>query len=224
MTHPNRSGTALRMVAIILLAATAVITLVSGAGTYCAAFTPEAYESMAALIPFKGLYQGFVVVTVGLGVAGFAAVYGLVRGQAWSYRAALITLGAIVVTAGIHIITSRLVRGKSMPNDLRLYAAALTLLVFVILPRVWKGIFAGPSGGGGSARTAAGLSLCVAGLLAVTAPVWASAGHWLHGENLVLEWLSPLWVGGGLALLAGLGLLAWARPAAAGARSARLTV
>ncbi len=216
MTQTNRSGGAARIVAIVLMAATALVTLVSGAGTYCAAFNPEAYASMAALIPFKWLYQIFVVVTVGLGLAGAGVVYGLIRGRAWSYRAALITLAAIIVAAGIHIGTSRLLRGKSMPNDLRLYAAALTLLAFVIMPRLWKGVFRDAASGRGNARPAAGLSLCVAGLLAVTAPAWASAGHWLHGENLVLEWLGPLLAGGGLCLVIGLGLLAWARPAAAG--------
>ena len=213
MIPADRSSRAARIVAIVLMAATALVTLVSGAGTYCAAFNPEAYDSMAALVPFKWLYQIFVVVTVGLGLAGAVVVYGLIRGRTWSYRAALITLVTISVAAGVHILTSRLLRGKSMPNDLRLYVAALTLLVFVVLPRLWKGIFTGAdAGGNGGPRTAAGLSLCVAGLLAVTAPAWASAGHWLHGQNRVLEWLGPLLVGGSALLLAGLGRLAWTRP------------
>jgi hypothetical protein len=47
-----------------------------------------------------------------------ASLVGLARGRAWSYRGALITLGAIAVLAIAPIAVSRALRGKSMPSEL----------------------------------------------------------------------------------------------------------
>lgn len=202
---------AIRIVATVLMALTAFVTLASGIGTFCAAFFPEKYgEMMAALIPYKWLYQSLVVVTVGAGLAGLWVTYGLARGRRWSYGGALITLLAIIGFALVQITASRLLRGKSMPNDLRLYAALFTLLIFLLLriPGVWKRAgFDNGADSPGPRATAAGLSLFVCGLAAIGTPVWAGPSHFFEGYNLVnVLWL-PLTLAGVVMTLAGICLL-----------------
>ena len=74
-----------RIIAIVLLGLTAVMTLLGGAGTSCAAFSPEEFE-MEELIPYQWLYQVLVVTTVAAGLAGFWVTFAFVRGRKNAYR------------------------------------------------------------------------------------------------------------------------------------------
>jgi hypothetical protein len=74
-----------RIVAIVLVALTAIVNVVGGAGTSCAAFTPDKYDSMKALIPFQWLYQLLVVTVIAAGLAGAGTAYTLARAQKNSY-------------------------------------------------------------------------------------------------------------------------------------------
>ncbi len=127
---------ALRIIAIVLMALTAVITIASGIGTRCAAWgTPEelAEWGMTELLPHQGQYQLFVYLTVLAGIVQAVFFVGLVIGKKWGYIGGLIALIAGIIVAAIHVATSRSLRGSSMPNDVRLYASILTLIVMLAL-------------------------------------------------------------------------------------------
>jgi len=206
----NIWGKVLRIVGIILMALTGLVTVISGIGLYCAAFTPEQYaDTFSAIIPYKWLYQIFFVITVGVGIAALWATYGLIRGRTWSYKATIGSLAAIVIFATIHIITSRALRGKSMPNDLRLYIALFTLIVFLLfrIPRIWN-LINTPSATSGSGRVATGAAAFVCGLITLTTPLWAVSDHMYNGFNLVNVLQVPLYVGGSALVLGGLWLIA----------------
>jgi hypothetical protein len=202
---------AIRIVAIVLMGLTAAVNLLGGAGTYCAAFAPEKYDTMKLLIPLQWLYQVLVFTVVATGLAGVWSTYSLVRTHKNSYATALIILIAGIVLAIVQMAASRSLRGKSMPTDLRLYVGGLALIVFLLLrlPGVWqKSGMGGPADGSGSWTTPAGLASIVAGVAALTTPLWAGASHTWDGYNWVNVLQAPLMWGGTAAVLAGAALLA----------------
>jgi lysylphosphatidylglycerol synthetase-like protein (DUF2156 family) len=171
---------AIRIVAIVLVGLTAVVNLLGGAGTYCAAFTPDKFDSMKALIPLQWLYQLFVVTVVAAGAAGVWTTFTLARVRKNSYRAALIVVAAGLVLAVVQMAASRALRGKSMPTDLRLYVSVITLLALLILrlPGVWqKAGMDSASGGGGSWTAPTGTAAIVMGLAVLTVPTWVGQSH-----------------------------------------------
>ena len=199
-----------RVIAIVLAALTAVVNVVGGAGTYCAAFTPEKYDSMKALIPLQWLYQILVFTVVGVGLAGAWSTYSLARAQKNSYGAALTILIVGVALAVVQMAASRSLRGKSMPTDLRLYVGGLTLIVFLLLrlPGIWQA-----SGMGGSAdrsgawQAPTGVASIVMGLTVLTMPLWVGNSHTFDGFNWVYAWDWQLLLIGGALLLGGAALL-----------------
>jgi hypothetical protein len=66
----NNSSKAIRGTAISLMALKAAFNILGGIGTTCAAFLTEQFESMAAILDYQWLYQGFVIVTIAIGLAG----------------------------------------------------------------------------------------------------------------------------------------------------------
>lgn len=200
----------LRIVAIVLLGLTAVITVLSGIGITCAAFAAEKYgDTLAPLIPYKWLYQIFVVVTLAIGIAAIVGTVGLILRKHWAYSAAIITLVVGIVAGGIHIYTSRTLRGGSMPNDIRVYAAVLTLLVLLVLriPGLWSHLGLGGDKPGSVAKPT-GATLIVMGMATLSTPLWVGTTHILVGYNWVNVLLGPLVVGGIGMVLLGMGLLA----------------
>lgn len=195
MANPSRLW---RSLGIVLLALTAVVTVVSGVGIYCAAFDTLSYPTLSALLPYQWLYQVFMVVTLLAGLWALWATVQLVHGGRDSYQGALGVLGAITVTALAQVIVSQWLRGKSMPNDLRLILAVLTLAFFfwrrgALRPQTEAQV--GP-GAGQTAR----LALIVCGVALSSAPVWTHIGH-VSGDG---NWASAA---DATLLLAGLGLV-----------------
>ncbi|HPS42364.1 MAG TPA: hypothetical protein PK040_07160 [Anaerolineaceae bacterium] len=132
----------LRFFGILLMSLTAAFTVMGGIGTSCAALFPTKWESMAPLAKMQWLYILFVLVTTAIGILMIRAIVRLVRGKADGYKSALITLVLGIVVGIIHILTSRSLRGSSMPVDAVVYMTVLTLVVFLLfrLPPVWKGV------------------------------------------------------------------------------------
>jgi hypothetical protein len=203
---------AVRIVAIVLVTLTADVNLLGGAGTYCAAFTPEKYDSMKALIPLQWLYQVFVFTVIAAGLAGVWTTYSLARAQKNSYAAALIVLIVGVALAIAQMAVSRSLRGKSMPTDLRLYVGGITLVVFLLLrlPGVWQKVgLGGSTGGGGAWQTPTGVASIVMGLAVLTVPSWVGNSHMFDGANWVDAWdwqlvlVAAILLVGGAAMLFG---------------------
>jgi hypothetical protein len=199
----------LRILSIILLVLTALMTLLGGAGTTCAAFNPEAYESMVPLIPYQWLYQVLVVTTLAAAVYGIWATYGFIRGRRPFFRRTLIFLVVGLILAGIQMTASNHLRGKSAPTNMRFYLTALTLLVLLLYR--WRAARQGISGDGtaddSGTGPGTGIALSLGGLLVLSTPLWAGPSHLLEGRNWVYVLRTPLVLGGTLLVLAGLGMV-----------------
>jgi hypothetical protein len=205
----------LRIVAILLLGLTAVVALLSGAGSTCVALGAEKYASMSALAPFKWLYVFYVLATLAASIYAIYATVELIKRKEKAYRDALIALAAILLLGVAQVVTSRALRGKSMPNDLRVYLSLLTLLVFLLLriPRIWNQLGAGQPGSSGD--LAAGVTLFLAGASLLTVQFWAGPTHTFGGFNFADIWHTPLAILGWILLGGGCLALAWdvTRPA-----------
>jgi hypothetical protein len=163
---------------------TAGFTLLGGAGTSCAAFSPTNWDSMAPLAPFQWLYILFVLVGIAIGILGIRATILLVRGTEKSYRQALYVLNAGVVIGAIHIFASRALRGSSMPVDAVVYTTVLTLIIFLLfrIPSIWQVVnFA--RGDAKSNGLAGGAAAILLGLLALTIQYTMGPTHTWNNVN-----------------------------------------
>ena len=214
----RRTGIILRVLAIVLVAGTAVFTLLGGVGTTCIAFNAEQYgKAFAAFIPYKPTYQLFVYASLVAGIIGLAATLAIVRGHKWAYWGAVLAALAGLGTAGVHMYYSSMLKQISFfaaaPENMRFYVSALTLVVLLVLrlPRIWQGVdFALPWRGGSGKSTAGGMAAVIVGVILVTTPMWAVPNHVVDGYNFVNVLEIPLMLGGGSLILGGLGLLALA--------------
>lgn len=202
-------GKTLRLIGIIVLGFTAVITLLGGIGTTCVALDATRYEGMEAIAGYQWLYIIYVIAGIGLGILGIRATILLVRARPQAYRTALIALVSGLVIGGLHMATSRALRGSSMPKDFIVYATALTLLVFLLfrIPGIRNRINLTAednhtSGLGASA------ALVVAGISILTVELWAGPTHIINGINYANAWSTQLSLLG--ATLIAAGLSAWA--------------
>ncbi len=200
----------LRVIAIVLMGLTAVLTLLGGAGTTCVALAAERFgEKMAPIVPFKWLYVLFVLVTLAIGVMGVRALVMLIKGRSGAYRAALTALISGTVVGIIHIVASRLIRGSSMPVDAVVYATVLTLIFFLVLriPAIWNAInFEKPAHDKDLPRNAAAITLVLAGLLTLTVQYWAGPTHIFGDVNYADAWHTQLAVVGWGMIVLGFGL------------------
>jgi hypothetical protein len=210
MSTPTKTGKALRIVGILLMGLTTAFNLMGGIGTSCVALFAEKFESMAGLVDYKWLYQIFVLLTIAAAVYGIYALVALIKGKPGDYKATLIALGAAAVLAVIHIAASRALRGKSQPNDMRLYITLFTLAVFLLfrIPGIWSQIGFGRAGGN-TTGTAAGLAMFVAGAVLLTVQVWAGPTHTFGGINFADVWHVQLAIAGWTLVTGGLGTLLW---------------
>ena len=213
MTHRTTLGKILRILAIIFMALTAAFTLLGGVGTSCLAFAPdnESWAEMGSkLAQYQWLYILFVIVTVALGVMGIRAVVLLIQSRPNAYRCALVALVGGTVVGIIHMLVSRALRGKSMPVDAVVYTTVLTLIIFLLLrlPGIWQQVRFGQRDAKDVPGTAAGAALIVSGALALTIQYWMAGTHTFNGVNVADVWHVQLTLIGGLAVLAGVGVLA----------------
>jgi hypothetical protein len=177
-------GKVLRIAGLILMGLTAVITLLGGIGTTCVALDAASYDSISALAPYQWLYILYVLTGIGIGVLGIWATIRLVNGKHDGYRLALIDLVLGLVMGGMHMATSRALRGSSMPVDFIVYIMTLTLVLFLLfrIPAVWNCL--NPAGrDNGAAGSGAGTAIIVAGIAILTVQFWAGPAHVINSIN-----------------------------------------
>ena len=183
MTRNTWWGKTLRFIGILLMGITSLFTIAGGAGTTCVALNPTnpAYGGkFEAIASVQWLYILFVVLTVAIGVMAARAVFLLAKGKSNSYRYSIIALTSGIVVGGIHMFTSRTLRGSSMPVDGVVYTTVLTLIVFLLfrIPKIWQGVdytFFGSDDSDGP--RAASITLIITSLLTLTVQYWAGPTH-----------------------------------------------
>lgn len=177
-------GRTLRFIGIVSMGLTGGFTLLGGIGTTCAALFPTKYESMAALAPFQWLYVVFVLAGIVIGVWGIRATVKLIKGASDSY---LTSIKALVVGAAVgclHIYTSRMLRGKSMPVDAVVYTTVFTLALFLIfrIPGIWQGVNF-EKGDITNNRSAGGVAAILLGIMTLTIQYTMGSTHTWDGVN-----------------------------------------
>lgn len=203
-------GKILRIIGIILLGVTAVITLLGGIGTTCVALNAANYEGMEAIAQYQWLYILYVLSGIVIGVLGIWVAVALVRGKPHAYRNALIVLVAGLLVGMLHMTTSRALRGSSMPKDFIVYATGLTLIIFLLfrIPGIWRRMNLDDHDDS-AAGLGAGAALIVGGIATLTVQLWAGPTHLINGVNYADVWHTPLTIIGWLAVLLGGAVLAW---------------
>jgi hypothetical protein len=207
MSHNSWFAKILRFIGIVLMSLTAGLTLLGGIGTGCAAFAPNNpswAESMGPIAQMQWLYIFYVLAGVALGIAGIRAVVLLIKGDPNAYRDTLVILIAGLVIGVIHIMTSRMLRGGSMPVDMVVYATALTFVIFLFfrIPPIWQGVdFA--YGKGKHNQVAGGTAAIVLGLVILTIQYTMAPTHTWNEVNYANEFNAIMTVSGTICLLIG---------------------
>jgi hypothetical protein len=211
MSRDSMISKILRWVGIILMGLTSVFTLMGGIGTVCAALFPARFaagsEAMAALIGWEWLYMIFMLVTIAIGVMMVRATVLLIKGTYAAYRDTIISLVAGVVVGFIHIYASRSIRGGSMPVDMVVYSAVLTLIVFLIfrIPFIWQGVnYEKPAGARNDNGPVAAITLLLSGMMAFTIQYMVGSTHTWGGVNYGDAFHFSMTLIGGVLILAGL--------------------
>lgn len=207
----DRTGNVLRTIGIIFFGLATVMNLLGGIGTSCAAFFTKNYPPFWALIKedLQWLYQGLVVTTVLIGLAGFWVMIGLIRGKKKVFRNALIVLVIGSILAGTQYYYSLQLFGKAAPANVKFYSnvLALTLFLIFLIPGIRERVNFSNSDSVADKNTAGGLAAIILGILLLTTPVWAGPSHSFQGVNWVnllqteLNISGILLTGGGVALL-----------------------
>lgn len=208
MSTNSTFAKSLRFTGIVLMGLTGGFTLLGGVGTTCVALAPTRYESMKALAPFQWLYILFVLTGIALGAWGIYATILLIKGTEKSYRSALLVLVSSAAVGVIHIIVSRMLRGKSMPVDAVVYTTILTLIVFLVfrIPAIWQMVDF-TKGNAKSNRPASGAAAILLGLLMLTIQHIMGATHTWNGVNYADAFNMTMTAAGTACLLCGAGLL-----------------
>lgn len=195
----NRPSRILRGIALTLMILTVLLTIIGAIGTVCIAMSAENYESLKMLAPYKWLYKIFVLIKFAVSFWGFHVIYTLFKGREKAYRNSLIVLSIGLLVASAQMITSHLLKGSTMPVDVRFYVTLITLAIFLIIghPSIWPKVDFTWSRKGGEKTIVAGTSMLLSGIITVTTPIWASASHITpDGYNLVNQLAFPLFYGG----------------------------
>lgn len=178
-------GKFLRFIGILFLSISALFNIAGGAGTTCVALNPSGYgPKFAAIAQFQWLYILYVLVTVAFGVMMVRAVVLIIKGRRNAHRYSLIALIGATVVGVIHIITSRALRGSSMPVDGVVYATVLTLVIFLIfkIPAVWEKVDFTKAKKKDS-ENAGGAAAIVLGVLSLTIQYLMAPTHTINGIN-----------------------------------------
>lgn len=215
MTPSSGIAKFLRFFGILFMSLTAAFTVLGGAGTSCAALAPTNWDSMAPLAPFQWLYILYVILTIAIGILGVRAVVLLIKGTSNSYKAALIALVAGLVVGGVHIATSRALRGSSMPVDAVVGITVITLVIFLLfrIPGVWKGVDYSKAPKKENKKAGGVAAIVVAGLC-VTIQYWMGSTHTWNGVNYANAFNATLTVTAAVLFLLGIGLMCFDRIAA----------
>jgi hypothetical protein len=210
----DKTGKAYRITAIIFMGMTAAMNVLGGAGTSCAAFSNNVGYRLAfkELLDYRWLYQGLVVTTILIGIAGVWATVKLVQGGPNVYRNVLIILVIGVVLSGIQYYASMSLRGKAAPANVKFYINAFTFLLFLLflVPGIKEKVdFSTPISKAEKAASA-GAAAFITGIITLTVFTWAGPTHTFFGENWVYVFYWPIIVSGGVLTIGGMGALIWA--------------
>ena len=198
----------IRVVAIIFLGLTAMMNLLGGAGTVCAAFFTEKYE-MFEILEYNWLYQMLMFATIAIGVANIWVLVQLAKRRPKSYQRAVIILLVGTVLGAIQVFASLQLRGKAVPANMKLYINLITLVLFLIfgVPGLKQKIGWEKEADPGENALAGGTAALIGGLLALTVFSWAGPSHTYQGVNWVYQFEELLIVSGILLLIGGIGLI-----------------
>jgi hypothetical protein len=189
------------------------MNLLGGIGTSCAAFLTEQYPDYMALIDegMQWLYQGLVITTVLIGLAGIWVIIELIRGKQNAFRDALIVLVIGTILAGIQYYFSQQLFGKAAPANMKFYFNVASLILFLIflIPGVKQRVNYSREDRENDKDTAGGLAAIAMGVLILTTPIWAGPSHTSQGENWVDLLHTELILSG--ILLLGLGIYFFVR-------------
>ncbi len=202
-------GKILKVFGVILIGLTSIVHLMGGIGTSCVAFGAEKYDTMTGIVPYQWLYIIFVFVTIIISLYGFKATIQFARGREKAYRDVLIALIAGLIVSTAHMFTSKILRGSSMPNDMRVYVNAFTLIIFLImgLPGLKKIMGTGTDSGKKSGGAGLGASLIVMGVITLTVQFWAEAAHIINQINFADIWHKELLIAGITMIIIGIPLI-----------------
>jgi hypothetical protein len=205
----DNTGRTLRTIGIAAVALAAAMNILGGIGTVCAAFLTKQFPPMWALLDYQLLYQGMMIVTIIIGILGVLATRQLIRGGSGAYQRALLVLVVGTIVAGIHLYASMVLRGKGVPTNMKLYANALGLLIFLLyrLPGIWERIRFDQPADSASQASNTGLAAILAGSLVFTTIFWAGPSHTYGGANWVDLLKLPLYVSGATLTLGGAALV-----------------
>jgi hypothetical protein len=194
---------------MILLGLTAIFHLLGGIGTSCVALGAEKYDSMVGIVPFKWAYILFVLSTIAIAIYGIRATIRFSRNKHKSYRDSIIFLVIGIVISTIHMMTSRALRGSSMPNDARVYMNALTLIVFALFNfkklREAMGIDANADTASGSGGL--GVASVIMGLTTLNIHLFVQGTHTWNRINYADVWHTQLQMAGWGLVIAGIVLI-----------------
>ena len=209
----DKTGKIIRIIAIILMGLTAVMNVLGGAGTSCAAFSNKVEYRMAfrELLDYRWLYQGLVVTTILIGIAGIWMTVKLVRGGPTVYRNSLIVLVIGTLLSGVHFYASMALRGKAAPANMKFYANLITLILFLVIrfTKLREKVDFSGQGSKNDGTMAGGISAFVSGLVTLTVFVWAGPSHTYLGESWVELFTTPIIYSGVILTTAGFALMVW---------------
>ena len=182
-------GKILRTVGILFFGITTLINLLGGIGTTCAAFLTEQYPNYTALIDegMQWLYQGLVITTVLIGLAGIWVIIELIRGKQNALRNAIFVLVIGTILASIQYYFSQQLFGKAAPANMKFYFNVVSLILFLIflIPGVRQKVNYAREELENDRNTAGGLAAITMGVLILATPVWVGPSHTSQGENWV---------------------------------------
>jgi len=210
----DRTGKAIRITAIIFMGLTAAMNILGGVGTTCAAFSMKVEYRLAFkdLLDYRWLYQGLVVTTILIGIAGIWITVRLVRGGENVYRSTIIVLAIGTILAGIQYFASLSLRGKAAPANVKFYINVFTLLIFLLLsiPGLKEKVdFSKPTSKGEKAASS-GIAAILVGVITLTIFSWAGPSHTFFGENWTYVFYTPLLISGIGLVLGGAATMMWA--------------
>ena len=202
-------GRILKILGVVLIGLTSIVHLLGGVGTTCVAFSPEKYDGMAGIIPYQWLYIIFVFVTIAISLYGIRATVQFARSRNKAYKEVLITLIAGLVVSTIHMFTSKMLRGSSMPNDMRVYVNALTLIIFLLmgLPGLRKIMGTNNDSDKKSGEAGLGIALIIMGVITLTVQFWVGNTHIINQINFADIWHKEFLIAGITMIVVGIPLI-----------------
>ena len=206
-----KTGKILRTVAIILIGMTAAMNILGGIGTSCAAFFTRDFPPLWSLYDYRVLYQALVITTTIVGIAGVWGTITLAQGKKNAYRNVIIILVIGTLLALVQYIASAILRGKTIPANVKFFVNAITLLYFAALRLRSIRPYVNFEADADSPDLAigGGLAAIVAGGIVMTVNSWVGSSHIFQGENWVSVIQRPLNLSGAFLVSAGIATLVW---------------